>query len=104
MASDPSPVGQTMRAIGARHFGGRVNDRAACLAGLEAHVTAVRRDMPADRLLVFNIAEGWEPLCRFLGVPVPDAPFPRANTTDEFLAHAAEMIALSKSGGPPTVQ
>ena len=44
----------------------------------------VIRDVPPERLLVFNVAEGWEPLCRFLGVPVPETPFPRVNSTDEF--------------------
>jgi len=39
--------------------------------------------VPPDRLLVFSARDGWEPLCRFLGVPVPDAPYPRVNSRDE---------------------
>jgi len=39
--------------------------------------------VPADRLLVFSAKDGWEPLCRFLGVPVPDGPYPRVNSRDE---------------------
>ena len=35
--------------------------------------------MPADRLLVFDVKQGWEPLCAFLGVLVPDTPFPHVN-------------------------
>ena len=35
--------------------------------------------IPADRLLVFNVREGWAPLCEFLGRPVPDEPFPQVN-------------------------
>jgi hypothetical protein len=31
-----------------------------------------------------DVAEGWEPLCRFLGVPVPEEPFPRINSVEEF--------------------
>ena len=42
---------------------------------------------PAERLLVFNVAEGWEPLCRFLEKPVPATPFPRSHSRDEFWAH-----------------
>lgn len=93
MSDDASAVGLTMRAINARHFGGRPNDRAACLAGYEAHNAAVRREVPPERLLVLDVAEGWDPLCRFLGVPAPDTPFPRANSTDEFREHAAAMMA-----------
>lgn len=48
----------------------------------------VRRTIPADRLLIFNPRQGWEPLCAFLGVPVPDAPYPKTNSTDEFRARA----------------
>jgi hypothetical protein len=42
--------------------------------------------VPKDRLLVFNVAEGWGPLCAFLGVPVPDTPYPRENSTEQFVA------------------
>ena len=40
--------------------------------------------IPPERLLVFDVTEGWEPLCAFLGVPVPDGAFPRTNSTEEF--------------------
>jgi hypothetical protein len=40
--------------------------------------------IPTERLLVFDVAEGWAPLCRFLDVPVPDTPFPRMNSTEQF--------------------
>jgi hypothetical protein len=40
--------------------------------------------IPAERLLVFDVRQGWEPLCNFLGVAVPDTPFPRTNDRAEF--------------------
>ena len=40
--------------------------------------------VPAEQLLIFNVKEGWKPLCDFLGVPVPDTPFPRVNSTEEW--------------------
>jgi len=40
--------------------------------------------VPAEQLLIFNVKEGWKPLCDFLGVPVPDTPFPRVNSTANF--------------------
>ncbi|KAI1268645.1 hypothetical protein F5Y18DRAFT_237521 [Xylariaceae sp. FL1019] len=52
---------------------------------LEAHMDMVRRVVPKHRLLEYELSEGWEPLCKFLKVPVPNEPFPRAND-----ANAAE--------------
>lgn len=48
------------------------------------HEEEVKRTVPPDRLLVYSVKEGWEPLCEFLGVPVPDEPFPRVNDTNDF--------------------
>merc|ERR1711920_912771 len=45
----------------------------------EDWISEVKRSVPAERLLVFNVKEGWEPLCTFLGVPVPSRAFPRVN-------------------------
>lgn len=64
-------------------FGGNL-DKAHVLDVLAKHEAEVKRSIPAHRLLVFNVAEGWDPLCRFLGVPVPETPFPRTNSTEEF--------------------
>ncbi|KAI8625312.1 hypothetical protein F5Y19DRAFT_272689 [Xylariaceae sp. FL1651] len=52
---------------------------------LQAHMDLVRSVVPNDRLLEYELSEGWEPLCKFLNVPVPNEPFPRAND-----ANAAE--------------
>ncbi|MEJ2604667.1 MAG: sulfotransferase [Gammaproteobacteria bacterium] len=49
-----------------------------------AHNEAVREAIPADRLLVFDVRQGWGPLCDFLGVPTPDGEFPRTNHREEF--------------------
>ena len=45
----------------------------------------VQRNIPRDRLLVWNVAEGWEPLCRFLEVDVPETPFPRLDDSKMFI-------------------
>jgi hypothetical protein len=65
-------------------FGGRPGDRAHALALYEANVAAVKEKVPASRLLVHNLGDGWEPLCRHLGVPVPASPSPSRNATDDF--------------------
>ena len=41
----------------------------------------VKSEISSDRLLVYDIRDGWDPLCKFLGVPVPDEDFPRLNDT-----------------------
>lgn len=40
--------------------------------------------VPKERLLVFEVGEGWERLCQFLDVPVPEGPFPRVNESKAF--------------------
>ena len=64
--------------------GDDLHDHDACVAAFERHNASVRDGVPAGKLLVFDAKQGWAPLCAFLGVPVPDAPFPSVNTTDEF--------------------
>lgn len=67
-----------------RSLRGACDSPQAAVAAFDRHVAAVREAIPAERLLVLDVAEGWEPLCRFLDVAVPDTPFPRTNSTDEF--------------------
>ncbi|KAI0485178.1 P-loop containing nucleoside triphosphate hydrolase protein [Xylariaceae sp. FL0804] len=50
------------------------------------HYRHINDVVPPERVLNFNVAEGWEPLCRFLGREVPSVPFPRVNNRDTFLA------------------
>lgn len=69
-------------------FSGRSDDRATAVAALEAHNAAVVAEVPPERLLVYEVGSGWEPLCAFLGAGVPDEPFPRSNSTEEFLDRA----------------
>ncbi|KJK85702.1 hypothetical protein H633G_10450 [Metarhizium anisopliae BRIP 53284] len=50
------------------------------------HCEEVRRLVPADRLLEYQVTEGWGPLCKFLGEPVPEhAAFPNVNDDEEFV-------------------
>lgn len=64
-------------------------DRAGLLRAFAAHLDTVRALIPPDRLLVFDVRQGWGPLCAFLGVPVPDEPFPRSNDRAEFWSTGA---------------
>jgi hypothetical protein len=70
--------------VGDGVFGGKYTDRDACIAAYNRNNEQVRDTIPASRLLVFDVAEGWEPLCRFLNVPVPAAAFPHHNLRADF--------------------
>jgi hypothetical protein len=48
------------------------------------HNDRVRKGVSSDRFLELQLGAGWKPLCAFLGVPVPDIPYPRVNNTNEF--------------------
>lgn len=59
-------------------------DREALRAAFVAHNEAVQEEIPSDRLLTFEVRQGWGPLCSFLGVDEPNEPFPRTNDRAEF--------------------
>jgi Sulfotransferase domain len=83
--------------LSGRHFTPHLDDEAACIAAFERHNAEVRARAPAGRLLAWRASDGWEPLCAALGLEVPDEPFPRANSGDEFRAmHAARMAAAGR--------
>jgi len=67
-------------------FKGRFDDKDFAIGVYQAHNEAVKSEVPADRLLVYDVKQGWEPLCEFLGVPVPDGPMPHLNDADSFRA------------------
>jgi hypothetical protein len=74
------------KAILGETFDNRFEDKAHAIEVFQKHNQAVRDTIDPTRLLVFDVREGWGPLCRFLEVPVPDEPFPRLNDTATFQA------------------
>lgn len=62
-------------------FDDRFEDPEYAMKVFEQHNAEVQRAIPAERLLVYRIGDGWQPLCDFLGVPVPEADFPHVNDT-----------------------
>lgn len=64
---------------------------AAIIAAYEANVEAVTTSIPPERLLVFDVRDGWAPLCTFLAQPVPAMPFPNTNNNDEFWELARQI-------------
>lgn len=79
-------------------FGGRFEDRRHAIDVFNRHNEEVRRGVAPERLLVYEVGQGWEPLCAFLGVPVPDEPFPHLNDAAGFQARIREQ------GGPDLMQ
>jgi hypothetical protein len=76
-------------------FAGRFADRDHAIRVYEEHNAAVSRDVPPDRLLTIEPGAGWEPLCAFLGVPVPDEPYPHLNDPERFWARVDARISES---------
>jgi hypothetical protein len=84
------PMGELNRFF-ARDIAHRRGDRTFVTDYFKAWNQAVIDAVPADRLLVFSAKDGWDPLCAFLGVPVPDAPYPRVNARDELNQELGEL-------------
>jgi hypothetical protein len=75
-------------------FGGSL-ERANCIRVFNEHNEAVQRIVPKDRLLVFRVADGWEPLCTFLGCAVPEGtPFPHLNEGDQTLEDVVRQLFI----------
>lgn len=72
-------------------FEGRIADRAYALERFARHRQEVVETIPPERLLVFDVREGWGPLCAFLNRPVPEAPFPSSNSVSEFRARKSYL-------------
>jgi hypothetical protein len=97
LAADPANnLSRVLQTAILRMFDGDLHDRMHCIGVYERHNAEVQRVIPKERLLVFNVAEGWEPLCTFLGLPVPAAPFPAVNSTEDFQKRFAGVPAPSQ--------
>jgi hypothetical protein len=76
-------------------FEGRFTDKDFAIAKFIKWNDSVKATVPDDKLLIYEVKQGWEPLCEFLGVPVPDEDFPRANSRDEFQARVNKRSPFS---------
>lgn len=62
-----------------RNHKGTMENKKAAIAEYNAHIEDVKAHVPPEKLLIFTVDQGWEPLCKFLDVPVPATPFPNVN-------------------------
>ena len=88
-STDPASIG--LKLIGEGVFGGRLDDRAHAIAVYEKNIADVQAAFTQERLLTYHLGEGWEPLCQFLGEPVPNIPFPRSNPREQFGSMMSEL-------------
>jgi hypothetical protein len=65
--------------------------REGLMAAFEAHTEDVKRNVPADKLLVWAPSDGWEPLCEFLEVDVPESPIPHLNDSATYKSRIIDM-------------
>jgi hypothetical protein len=104
---NPNPPGKnrpavelTRRLVLEIMFQGKYKDEAQAIEIYNQHNLQVREIVSEDRLLIYKITEGWLPLCEFVGVAVPNEPFPKSNDRTKFISSAPEwMKALKKQLG-----
>lgn len=65
-------------------FDGRITDRDYATRVFREHIAEVKATIPPGRLLVFDLRDGWSPLCEFLGLALPVIPFPHTNSSKSF--------------------
>jgi hypothetical protein len=78
-----SPFGELMQRIVFDTVENRMRDKDYMVDYFEKRNADIIASVPAERLLVYQVKEGWGPLCEFLGVPVPDEDFPHINSREE---------------------
>ncbi len=76
--------------LGAKRFTANRHDKDEAIAAFNAHVEHVRRTAPKERLVEWTASDGWAPLCKALGVPIPKTPFPKTNTRQEWFERAKQ--------------
>ena len=81
----PEVMAMVAKTVWDGSFDGQFTDKEYAFKKLDEHYDAVRATIPKDQLLEFDVTqEGWDPLCSFLGIDVPDTPFPHLNDTKSF--------------------
>jgi hypothetical protein len=86
--------------IAKRTFDERLDDTDYLISAFNNHTAEVQRSIAPERLLTYDGAQGWEPLCKFLDVAIPDEAYPFTNTTADFQKRAQERAQeLTESAG-----
>ncbi len=74
------------------HFQGKFEDKIFAEKIFDQHIENVRAFVPAGQLLIYDVSEGWAPLCAFLGVDMPAEPVPHLNKKENFREMLGELM------------
>lgn len=94
LSQPDSPMAAFFRSF-AGPFVAHMHDRTAMTDYFRRHTEEVKATIAPERLLIYEVGSGWEPLCEFFGVPVPDEPYPSENSRAEFQARVAAATAAA---------
>ena len=78
------------------HLQGRFEDKSFAEEVFNKHMADVKAHVPADKLLIYDVRDGWGPLCTFLGVPEPKDPLPHLNKKENFKEMLKNLMAGNK--------
>ena len=73
-------------------FQHRLADKEFARSVWEQHITEVKSHVPEEQLLIYDVRQGWEPLCEFLKLPVPQEPLPHLNKKEHFKAMMPQLM------------
>ncbi len=86
-------MGFAKQVMSEEHFQGKFLDKEFMEKVFDDHHEEAKRYVPADKLLVYDVTEGWEPLCKFLDVKVPNEPLPHTNKKEDFHEMVKELFS-----------
>ncbi|MGR6924408.1 sulfotransferase [[Actinomadura] parvosata] len=92
-------IGSVLDRIGKYHFGETwtmeegMPPEDVAVEAFRHHVPSVKESVSPERLLIFDVREGWAPLCRFLDTEIPDEPFPRLNDAGSMQRMLHDLVA-----------
>lgn len=93
-----SPFGEMIQKTMWDRMENQMQNRDYMVDFFHRHSREIVDTIAAERLLVYQVSDGWEPLCEFLGVPVPNTEFPRINSRDETKEMMAQLMTASGGG------
>ncbi|PCJ17252.1 MAG: sulfotransferase family protein [Gammaproteobacteria bacterium] len=92
---DPETLGKLL--IASQVFHGKHEDRDYAISVYEQNIRDVQATIPKERLLTYHLGSGWEPLCEFLEVDIPDQPYPNTNKSEDFIKKLKRLRSEAKT-------
>ena len=86
-------MGFSKQVMSEDHFQGKFLDKEFMEKLFNEYNEEVKKYVPADKLLVFDVTEGWEPLCKFLHAELPGEPLPHTNKKEDFPAMVKDLMS-----------